>query len=79
MAVMAFQEVRAAVRERLLPHLNDHEYELTPDDCHVVRQRFEYPKFDEYTYPSADLQLAAASVDAVGNESKRMVAVPDAR
>ena len=34
-------------------------------DCHFVRREFEYEKFDEYTYPSADLQLGAESVDAV--------------
>jgi hypothetical protein len=65
LAVMAFQEVKAAVRERLAPHANDEEYELTLADCHVVRDRFDYPKFDEYTYPSADLQLSAESPEAV--------------
>ncbi|MDB6146447.1 MAG: nrps5, partial [Spartobacteria bacterium] len=65
LAVMAFQEVKAAFRSRLVPYLEQDEYELTVADCHVVRDSFEYPKFDEYTYPSADLQLAAESVDAV--------------
>src|SRR3984893_14560765 len=65
LAVMAFQEVKAAVRERLLPHADDEEYELSLADCHVIRDRFDYPKFDEYTYPSADLQLAAESAAAV--------------
>jgi hypothetical protein len=62
---MAFQEVKAAVRERLLPHADDEEYELSLADCHVIRDRFDYPKFDEYTYPSADLQLAAESAATV--------------
>jgi hypothetical protein len=66
LAVMAFQEVKAAFGERLRPHLDQEEYELTLDDCRVVRQNFEYPKFDEYTYPSADLQIAAESIEAVG-------------
>ncbi|MFL6515322.1 MAG: hypothetical protein ACJ8M1_09900 [Chthoniobacterales bacterium] len=65
LAVMAFQEVKAALRERLASHADKEEYELTPGDCHIVRQKFEYPKFDEYTYPSADLQLSAESIDAV--------------
>ena len=65
LATMAFLEVKAAVRERLRPHRELAEYELTREDCHVVRNNFDYPKFDEYTYPSADLQLAAASADAV--------------
>src|SRR5437667_11595036 len=64
-AVMAFQEVKAAFRKRLQPHLNLSEYELTVEDCHVVRDNFDYPKFDEYTYPSADLQLAATSLEAI--------------
>jgi hypothetical protein len=65
LAVMAFQEVKAAVRERLAAHAQQEEYELTIADCHAVRQKFEYPKFDAYTYPSADLQLSARSVAAV--------------
>ncbi len=61
----AFREVKAAFAERLLPHAGKAEYELTLDDCHFVRREFEYERFDEYTYPSADLQLGAASVAAV--------------
>ena len=65
MAHIAFQEVKAAFRARLQPHRSLSEYQLTPDDCHVVRHNFEYAKFDEYTYPSADLQLAASSTAAI--------------
>jgi len=65
LAVMAFQEVKAAFRKRLQPHVDLPEYELTAKDCHVVRDNFDYPKFDEYTFPSADLQLAATSTDAI--------------
>ncbi len=64
-AVMAFQDVKAAFRKRLQPHLNLSEYELTVEDCHVVRDNFDYPNFDEFTYPSADLQLAATSAEAI--------------
>ena len=64
-AVIAFQEVKAVFREQLRPHAGEAEYELTPNDCHVIRKNFQYPKFDDYTYPSADLQLSAESVDAV--------------
>jgi hypothetical protein len=64
-AVMAFQEVKAAFRKRVQAHINLNEYELTPDDCHAVRDNFDYPKFDDYTYPSADLQLSATSIDAI--------------
>jgi len=65
LSVMAFQEVKGAFRKRLVPHADLSEYELTPEDCHVVRANFDYPKFDEYTYPSADLQLAATSSEAI--------------
>jgi hypothetical protein len=64
-SVMAFQEVKAAFRKRLQPHVDLSEYELTAEDCHVVRDNFDYPRFDDYTYPSADLQLAATSTDAI--------------
>ena len=65
LSVMAFQEVKAAFRKRLQPHVDLSDYELTTEDCHIVRDNFDYPKFDEYTYPSADLQLAATSTDAI--------------
>ena len=65
LAVMAWQEVKAAFRKRLQPHLDLREYELTAADCHVVRNNFDYPKFDEYTFPSADLQLAGTSLEAI--------------
>ena len=65
LSVMAFQEVKAAFRKRLQPLVDLSEYELTPEDCHVVRDNFDYPKFDDYTYPSADLQLAASSAEAI--------------
>ncbi|HEY3662657.1 MAG TPA: hypothetical protein VGL24_05840 [Chthoniobacterales bacterium] len=61
----AFREVKAAFAERLQPHAGKAEYELTSEDCHFVRRKFEYERFDEYTYPSADLQLGAASIAAV--------------
>jgi len=64
-AVIAFQEVKAAFRERLRPHSSRQEYELTLEDCHVIRNNFSYAKFDEYTYPSADLQLSATSPEAI--------------
>ncbi len=65
LAHIAFQEVKDAFREQLRPHADKGEYRLTPEDCQVVRRKFDYPKFDEYTYPSADLQLAAGSIEAV--------------
>jgi hypothetical protein len=73
MAHIAFQEVKAAFRERLRPHAESSEYELTAEDCAVVRQSFAYPKFDEFTYPSADLQLAAESAEAVNGGAYRWI------
>ncbi len=65
LAHIAFEEVKAAFRARLRDRPEAEEWELTADDCHFVRQNFQYPRFDEYTYPSADLQIAAASTEAV--------------
>ena len=65
LAHMAFQEVKAAFREQMKAHADKEEYELTVNDCHFVRNNFQYQKFDEYTYPSADLQISATSIDAV--------------
>jgi hypothetical protein len=67
LAHMAFREVKALFRKRMEAHADKEEHQLTVDDCRFVRQNFEYVKFDEYTYPSADLQLAAASTDAVAH------------
>ena len=65
LASMAFQEVKAAFREKVRQRPDDEEWELTVEDCHFIRQDFQYPKFDEYTYPSADMQISAKSVEAV--------------
>ena len=65
LAHLAFREVRAAFAEKLRDRTHLQLLQLTAEDCHVVRREFSYPKFDECTYPSADLQLAASSVDAV--------------
>lgn len=64
----AFQEVKAAFREKLRGHADQPEYELTAADCQFVRQQFEYESFDQYTYPSADLQLIAPSIAAVARD-----------
>jgi hypothetical protein len=61
----AFQEVKTAFHENLQGHVDQPEYELTAEDCQFVRRDFDYESFDEYTYPSADLQLGAQSVEAV--------------
>jgi hypothetical protein len=65
LAHIAFQEVKAAFRERMRDRAAGTECELTAEDCQLVRQNFQFEKFDEYTYPSADLQIAATSIEAV--------------
>jgi hypothetical protein len=66
LAHMAFQEVKVAFRQQIAQRAEEAEVQLTADDCHFVRKNFQYPKFDEYTYPSADMQISAKSVEAVG-------------
>jgi hypothetical protein len=65
LAHLAFQEVKAAFRLMMEAHRDKTEYELTGEDCAFVRKTFEYPKFEEYTYPSADLQIVATSAEAI--------------
>ncbi|HEV8185973.1 MAG TPA: hypothetical protein VGP40_08465 [Chthoniobacterales bacterium] len=66
LAHRAFSELKTSFREGLQDRADAEEWQLTSEDCHFIRRRFEYPKFDEYTYPSADLQLSAKSPEAVG-------------
>ncbi len=65
LAHIAFQEVKAAFRERMQARTAAVECEFTAEDCQFVRQKFEFERFDEYTYPSADLQISAKSIEAV--------------
>ncbi len=65
LAHIAFQEVKAAFRQQFAARPEAEEWQLTADDCHFVRKNFQFPKFDEYTYPSADLQLSAKSAESV--------------
>ena len=61
LAHIAFQEVKAAFRAELSQRAGHAELALSAHDCHFVRRNFAYEKFDEYTYPSADLQISATS------------------
>ena len=65
MAHVAFQEVKAAFRKSVSGRADAAEWEMTADDCAFVRKNFDYPRFHEYTYPSADLQISASSAGAV--------------
>jgi|KBSMisStaDraftv2_1062788.scaffolds.fasta_scaffold03059_9 hypothetical protein len=62
---LAFREVKEAFCVMMQGRENKAEVQLAASDCQFVRQNFTFPKFDEYTYPSADLQLSASSIEAV--------------
>jgi hypothetical protein len=59
---LAFLEVKAAFREAMAKRPDGHVWSLSAEDCAFLRRRFEFPRFEAFTYPSADLQLAAPSV-----------------
>ncbi len=65
LAHVAFLEVKSAFQKSLEARTDAAEWKLTSTECHIVRNKFEYSKFDEYTFPSADLQISASSVDHV--------------
>ncbi|MGZ5538039.1 MAG: hypothetical protein ACXWG0_05885, partial [Chthoniobacterales bacterium] len=65
LAADAFQEVKNKFLDRLREFQDAPEHELSADECHVVSDTFDFPRFDEYTYPSADLQIAAESTAAI--------------
>ena len=65
LAHMAFQEVKAAFRKSVAGRADAAEWKMSADDCAFVRQNFDYQKFDEFTYPSADLQISASCAEAV--------------
>ena len=73
LAHLAFQEVKKRFRERMRDRPEEEEWELTPEDCHFIRRDFQYEPFDEFTYPSADMQLEAKSVEAVNRGDFRWI------
>lgn len=64
-AHIAFQEVKAIFLDQFKDRPEAEEWEIGTDECHCLRRKFQFERFDEYTYPSADLQLSAESVAAV--------------
>jgi hypothetical protein len=72
-AHVAFQGVKSVFREVFQNRADLEEWEFTANDSQFVRQRFQYPSFDEFTYPSADLQLAASSVDSAARGNYQWV------
>lgn len=73
LAHLAFREVRAAFREALAGRPDAPVWTLGAEDLAFLRRRFEFPRFDALTWPSADLQLAAASVEDVAAGRHRWV------
>ncbi len=61
----AFATVKADMRDVLSTRSDAEEWELTADDCHVVRKRHSFPFVDELSWPSADVQISARSADDV--------------
>ena len=65
LAHIAFLELKSAFQNMLAQRADAAEWTLGREDCHFVRNNFEYSHFDEYTFPSADLQISAKSVTHV--------------
>lgn len=63
LAHIAFLELKIAFQQLLAQRADASEWTLSQDECHFVRNNFEYAKFDEYTFPSGDFQLSAASIE----------------
>lgn len=73
LAFMAFREVKAAFAEATAGRDDARSWTLTADDCAFLRRRFQFPRFDPFTFPSADLQLAARSAADVAEGKHRWV------
>jgi len=75
LAHLAFREVRAAFREALAGRTDARVWSIGAQECSVVRRRFEFPRFDALTWPSADVQLAAATLaDVAAGRHKWVIA-----
>jgi hypothetical protein len=70
-AEAAFAEVRGALARRLAHRADAAEWELSADECAALRGAA--PPRPELPYPSADLQLAAPSPEAIARGDYRWV------
>jgi hypothetical protein len=73
------REVFGELRSELAGHLADRpdapEWQLSADDCAFLRRRHRFPIGGELSYPSADLQVVAASIaDAEAGRLEWLVA-----
>jgi hypothetical protein len=57
----AFAEVGRALDEQFASRADAPEWVLTPEDCHVLRRKHALPVVAEFSWPQADVQIAAAS------------------
>jgi hypothetical protein len=73
LAHAAFGEVREAFRESLRGRPDARAWALGAGDLAFLRRRFEFPRFDALTWPSADLQLAAGSAEDVAAGRHRWI------
>jgi hypothetical protein len=73
LAFLAFLEARAAFSQAVAARPDAPEWTLSAEDCAFLRRRFEFPRFDAFTYPSADLQLAARSAADVAAGRHRWI------
>ena len=73
LAFMAFLEVKRAFAEATAARPDAPAWTLAPEDCAFLRRRFEFPRFDAFTFPSADLQLAARSPEDVAAGRHRWI------
>ncbi len=73
LAHVAFGEARAAFREAMAGRKDARVWTLAAEDCAFLGRRFDFPRFDAFTFPSADLQLAAGSAADVAAGRHRWV------
>ncbi|HET7823955.1 MAG TPA: hypothetical protein VFK90_01425, partial [Anaeromyxobacter sp.] len=73
LAHVAFREVKAAFAAAMAGRADAPSWTLGADDCAFLRRRLEVPRFDPFTYPCADLQLAARAAADVAAGRHRWV------
>jgi hypothetical protein len=62
-ATETFTEIKRELSELLGRRADAPEWQLTAEDCTFLRRRHQLASFEEVTYPSADLQVAASSIE----------------
>ncbi len=60
----AFTQVKEAFRAATEHRTDAPEWELTEDECHCVRKRYQFPALENHFWPNVDLQIAASSAEA---------------